>query len=107
LQLTIGLSAGYPKEELEKGVKELKVFATHRKNNNINQSDLPELSFSLGSETFLFNIIPLIGVCFCFLDCCVSHKKKKFSLIQYLKCSVFFIYLIISEFQVHSKLAFV
>jgi hypothetical protein len=30
-------------EELEKGLKELKVFAAHRKNNNINQPDLPEL----------------------------------------------------------------
>jgi hypothetical protein len=30
-------------EELEKGLKELKEFATHRKNNNINQSELPEL----------------------------------------------------------------
>jgi hypothetical protein len=26
-------------EELEKGLKELKRFATHRKNDNINQSD--------------------------------------------------------------------
>ena len=26
-------------EELEKGLKELKGFATHRKNNNINQPD--------------------------------------------------------------------
>jgi hypothetical protein len=31
-------------EELEKGLKELKGFATHRKNNNINQPDPPELS---------------------------------------------------------------
>jgi hypothetical protein len=30
-------------EELEKGLKEMKVFATHRKNININQPDLPEL----------------------------------------------------------------
>jgi hypothetical protein len=35
-------------EELKKGLKELKEFATHRKNNNINQPDphhhhLPEL----------------------------------------------------------------
>jgi hypothetical protein len=30
-------------EELEKGLKELKGFATHRKNNNINQPDHPEL----------------------------------------------------------------
>ena len=29
-------------EELEKGLKELKEFATHRKNNNINQLDPPE-----------------------------------------------------------------
>jgi hypothetical protein len=28
-------------EELEKGLKELKGFATHRKNNNINQPDSP------------------------------------------------------------------
>jgi hypothetical protein len=31
-------------EELEKGPKKLKGIATHRKNNNINQPDLPELS---------------------------------------------------------------
>jgi hypothetical protein len=42
-QPTIGLSTGSPMEELEKGLKELKGFATHRKNNNINQPDLPEL----------------------------------------------------------------
>jgi hypothetical protein len=30
-------------EELEKGLKELKGFATHRRNNNINQTDPPEL----------------------------------------------------------------
>jgi hypothetical protein len=30
-------------EELEKGLKELKGFATHRKNNNINQPIPPEL----------------------------------------------------------------
>ena len=30
-------------EELEKGLKELKGFATHRKNSNISQPDLPEL----------------------------------------------------------------
>ena len=29
--------------ELEKGLKDLKGFATHRKNNTINQSDPPEL----------------------------------------------------------------
>ena len=28
-------------EELEKGLKELKGFATHRKNNNINQPEPP------------------------------------------------------------------
>jgi hypothetical protein len=31
-------------EELEKGLKDLKGFATHCKNNNINQPDTPELS---------------------------------------------------------------
>jgi hypothetical protein len=36
---TIGLSTGSPIEELEKGLKELKGFATHRQNNNINQPD--------------------------------------------------------------------
>jgi hypothetical protein len=36
-----GLSTGSPMEELEEGLKELKGFATHRKNNNINQTDLP------------------------------------------------------------------
>ena len=40
---TIGLSTRSPMEELEKGLKELKGFAAHRKNNNINQPDLPEL----------------------------------------------------------------
>jgi hypothetical protein len=30
-------------EKLEKGLKELKGFATHRKNSNISQPDLPEL----------------------------------------------------------------
>jgi len=30
-------------EELEKGLKELKGFATHRKNKNTNQPDAPEL----------------------------------------------------------------
>ena len=30
-------------EELGEELKELKGFAAHRKNNNINQSDLPEL----------------------------------------------------------------
>jgi hypothetical protein len=32
---TIGLNTGSPMEELEKGLKELKGFETHRKNNNI------------------------------------------------------------------------
>jgi hypothetical protein len=40
---TIGLSAGSPVKELEKGLKDLKGFATHRKNNNINQPVLPAL----------------------------------------------------------------
>jgi len=31
-------------EELEKGLKELKGFATHRKNNNVNQTDHPHQS---------------------------------------------------------------
>ena len=43
MQPTIGLNMGSPMEELGEGLKELKVFATHRKNNNINQ---PELSGS-------------------------------------------------------------
>ena len=30
-------------EELQKGLKELKGFKTHRKNNNINQPNVPEL----------------------------------------------------------------
>jgi hypothetical protein len=33
----------YPMEELENGLKELNRFVIHRKNNNINQPDLPEL----------------------------------------------------------------
>jgi hypothetical protein len=37
------LSMGSLVEELEKGLKELKGFATHRKNNNINQPDSSEL----------------------------------------------------------------
>jgi hypothetical protein len=38
-----GLSMGFPMEELEKEPKGRKGFATHRKNNNINQPDPPEL----------------------------------------------------------------
>jgi hypothetical protein len=38
-----GLSMGSPMVELEKGLKELKGFASHRKNNNINQLDALEL----------------------------------------------------------------
>jgi hypothetical protein len=30
-------------EEVKKGLKELNQFATHRKNNNINQPNTPEL----------------------------------------------------------------
>jgi hypothetical protein len=41
---TTGLSTESPVRELEKGLKELKGFQTHRKNNNINQADPPELS---------------------------------------------------------------
>ena len=40
---TIGLSMVAPMEELEKALKELKGFATHRKNNTTNQPDPPEL----------------------------------------------------------------
>jgi hypothetical protein len=40
LQPTTGLNTGSPMEELEKGLKELKEFATLRKNNNINQPEL-------------------------------------------------------------------
>ena len=43
MQPTIGLSTGYPMEELEKGLKEQKGLQHHRKNNNINQSDPSEL----------------------------------------------------------------
>ena len=39
LQPTIGLRNEFPMEELEKGLKELKGFATHRKNNNVGQPD--------------------------------------------------------------------
>ena len=42
-QPTIGLSTGSPMEELEKGLKELKGFVTHGKNNNINQPDFPRV----------------------------------------------------------------
>jgi hypothetical protein len=38
---SIVLSNGPPMEELEKGLKELKGFAAHRKNNNMSQSDSP------------------------------------------------------------------
>jgi hypothetical protein len=41
-QPTIGLSTASPMEELEKGMNEVKGFANRRKNNNINQPDLPE-----------------------------------------------------------------
>ena len=40
MQLIIGLSMGSLMEELEKGLKNLKGFATHKKN-NINQPDHP------------------------------------------------------------------
>ena len=43
MQPTFGMSMASPMEELEKGLKELKMFVTHRKNNNIKHSDLPEL----------------------------------------------------------------
>jgi len=33
----------FSNQKLEKGLKKLKGFATHRKNNNINQPDTPEL----------------------------------------------------------------
>jgi len=39
LQPTIELRMGSPMEELEKGLKELDGFATHRKNNNLKQPD--------------------------------------------------------------------
>jgi hypothetical protein len=39
-------------EELEKGLKELKGFATNRKNNNINQPDTPELKPSTKKYTW-------------------------------------------------------
>jgi hypothetical protein len=42
MQPTIALSTGSQMEELEKGLKELKGFALHRKN-NINQPEPPEL----------------------------------------------------------------
>ena len=38
MQPTIGLSTGSPMEEIGEGLKELKEFAIHRKNNNINQN---------------------------------------------------------------------
>jgi hypothetical protein len=43
-QIIIRLTTGSPKEELEKGLKELKVFVAHRRNNNMNQPVLSELS---------------------------------------------------------------
>ena len=39
-QSIIGLSIGSPMEELDKGLKEMKGFETHRENNNINQPDI-------------------------------------------------------------------
>ena len=42
MQPNIGLITGSPMEELEKGLKELKEFASPRKNKNINQPDTPE-----------------------------------------------------------------
>jgi hypothetical protein len=35
---------GFPMQKLEKGLKELKGFEIHRKNNNINQPEPPELT---------------------------------------------------------------
>ena len=37
------MSMRFPVEELEKGLKKLKGFVYHRKNNNINQPDNPQL----------------------------------------------------------------
>jgi len=37
-------------EELEKELKELKGFATHRKNNNINPTDPPSRSWGLNHQ---------------------------------------------------------
>jgi hypothetical protein len=42
-QPTNGLSMGSSIEDLEKGLKELKGFVSHRKNNSINQPITPEL----------------------------------------------------------------
>jgi hypothetical protein len=39
----IGLRRWSPVGELEKGLRELKHFATHTKNNNINQLDSPKV----------------------------------------------------------------
>ena len=43
MQPTIALSRRTPMEELGEGLKGLKGFATHRKNNNINTPDPSEL----------------------------------------------------------------
>jgi|UPI0000F5122F hypothetical protein len=42
-QPTIGLSTGFPIEELDKEPKELKGLQPYKKNDNINQPDPPEL----------------------------------------------------------------
>jgi hypothetical protein len=42
-QPTIGLSARFPMEELEKSPEMLKGFEAHRRNNNMNQPVPPEL----------------------------------------------------------------
>jgi hypothetical protein len=44
LEATHWTELGFQMEELETRLKELKGFATHRKNNNINQPDPPELT---------------------------------------------------------------
>ena len=44
LEATHWTELGFLMEELETRLKELKGFATHRKNNNINQPDPPELT---------------------------------------------------------------
>jgi hypothetical protein len=43
LAANFGLSMGSPMEELEKVLKELKGFAIHRKNDNINKPEPPGL----------------------------------------------------------------
>ena len=79
-QPTIGLSTGSPMEELGKVLKELKGFATHRKNNNINQPDHPELP-GTKPPTRVHMEGPMDPAAYVAEDGLVSHQWEERSLV--------------------------